>query len=175
MIASERLIDDRWMKLRADTCELDNGVRVAPYYVIDEPDWTHILARDEHARLLVTTQYRHGSGVTGNEFPGGVIDAGEAPLAAAQRELLEESGYEAEHWSELVCFYANPARQTNRVHVYLASGLHGPARQQLDRAEQIETAFHTDDEIIAQIASGRFAQGLHIASFYMALARRQGS
>jgi len=168
------ILQDRWMTLHAEACQLGNGVVLDPYYVIEERDWVHVYARAADGRVLTVTQYRHPAGLFCTELPGGVVDAGEAPLAAARRELREETGYGAARWEEVGRLWANPARQTNRVHIFLAEGLDEGGAQSLDEAEEIIHQFETEDEVKARIVSGDFGQALHVASFYLVLDRLAG-
>jgi 8-oxo-dGTP pyrophosphatase MutT (NUDIX family) len=168
-LARTTVLEDRWMRLYAEACRLGNGVVLDPYYVIEERDWVHVFAVGADARLLTVTQYRHPAGLFCSELPGGVVDAGESPLAAARRELREETGFSARRWEKVGEAWANPARQTNRVHLFLAEGLDDGGAQALDESEEIVHQFETVAEVKAGIAAGVFAQALHIASFYMAL------
>ena len=173
-LARTTVLEDRWMRLYAEACRLGNGVVLDPYYVIEERDWVHVFARGDDGRLLTVTQYRHPAGLFCVELPGGVVDAGEEPLAAAQRELREETGHAATRWEKVGQLWANPARQTNRVHLFLAEGLDDGGAQALDEAEEIVHQFETEAEVKAKIASGAFGQSLHVASFYMALEHLRG-
>ncbi len=166
---STPLVNDRWMNLRADRCALGNGTVIAPYYVIEEQEWVHIVPVHDDGRMLLVTQYRYAAEATCVEFPGGVVDACESPLDAAPRELLEETGFHARDWQPVASFFANPARQTNRVHVFLARGLTRVSAQKLDDSEDIVCSDASTDEVTAMIKDGRFSQGLHIASFYLAM------
>ena len=169
-LESTPLVTDRWMKLSADRCALANGTVIEPYYVMAEAEWVHIVPVHEDGRIVLVSQYRYPGRATCVEFPGGVVDAGESPAAAAPRELLEETGFQARDWLPVAAFFANPARQTNRVHVFLARGLTRVSAQQLDHSEDIVCSDASIDEVTAMINSGSFSQGLHIASFYLAMA-----
>ncbi len=166
---STAVIHDRWINLTADRCTLGNGELIEPYYVMHEPEYVHIVPVHDDGRMVLVSQYRYPGRATCVEFPGGVVDACESPLDAAPRELLEETGFDARDWQPVASFFANPARQTNRVHVFLAAGLTRVSAQQLDDSEDIVCSDASTDEVTAMIKDGRFSQGLHIASFYLAM------
>lgn len=162
------VVEDRWLKLYADSCELPNGQSIEPFYVVEEKEWVHIVAIDQNGEVLVTKQYRYAADIVCTELPCGAVEDGEAPLAAAKRELKEETGYEANEWIRLHVSYANPARQTNRIHCYLARDLHDSGIRDLDVSEDIVCKFSSRSDVKKFIHSGEFAQSLHIASFLMA-------
>jgi ADP-ribose pyrophosphatase len=84
-------------------------------------------------RVLLERQYRHAAGDYLWELPAGRIDPGERELHAAQRELLEETGYTADRWRRILHFYASPGFVAETMSVYLAMGLHaGPAQPEED-------------------------------------------
>jgi ADP-ribose pyrophosphatase len=168
-IASKWLVQDRWLSLRADICEIQNGLIVDPYYVMEERDWVHVFARDNQDRVLVVRQYRYAGNVECGELPGGVVESGETPEATARRELQEETGYLAHTWLKVGKVFANPARQTNFIHIYLASDLSIRGEQRLDESEEISIEFLSVADIKTAIETGEFAQALHIASFYLSL------
>src|SRR5260370_4045169 len=85
-----------------------------------------ILAVDEcrgTSRVLLERQYRHAAGDYLWELPAGRIDPGEKELPAAQRELLEETGYTALHWRRILNFYASPGFMAETMSVFMATGL----------------------------------------------------
>jgi len=119
--------------------------------------------------MLLTRQYRYAANVTCGELPFGAAKEGEEPLTAAKHELKEETGYVAHHWTELAVLFANPARQTNRIHCFLARTLSLVGAQTLDATEDITFEFVPCPEVLRRIRYGDFAQALHVGSFLLAL------
>ncbi len=100
-----------------------------------------ILAVDESGgerRVLLERQYRHAARQTLWELPAGRIDTGESELAAAKRELLEETGYTAARWRCVLRFYASPGFLAETMNIYLAHGLR-PGAAQPEADEVIRT------------------------------------
>ncbi len=95
-----------------------------------------VLAVDETRsvpRVLLERQYRHAAKDYLWELPAGRIDPGERELAAAKRELLEETGYRARHWRRILNFYASPGFMAETMSVFLATSLEaGPAQPEAD-------------------------------------------
>ena len=121
-------------------------------------------------RILIVRQYRHGAREVCAEIPCGLIDDSDAsPLDAVKRELLEETGCEAKRIESLGSVYANPARQTNKVHSFIAFGTRQVAEQHLDETEDIEFEFVEINKLMQLIDRGEFSQSLHISSIFLAL------
>jgi 8-oxo-dGTP pyrophosphatase MutT (NUDIX family) len=165
---SSTIIRDRWIDLRADDCTTPAGVRISPYYVLRYPDWAHSICLDQDNRVCVVKQYRHGALRVMMELPGGVVEAGEDPLMAAKRELLEETGIRATQWRACGNFSPNPATHTNRFHVF-ACRVQSIEAPHPDDSEEIQSGFLTLAQIRAAIDSGEFGQLLHIGALCRAL------
>jgi ADP-ribose pyrophosphatase len=92
-----------------------------------------VLAVDDRGRILLERQYRHAAQSMMWELPAGRIDEGESVLAAAKRELLEETGYTAQTWKKILYFYVSPGFLDETMSIYLARRLKaGKAQPETD-------------------------------------------
>ncbi len=138
-----------------------------PFYILSTRDWVNIIALTADRKVLLVSQYRHGSGEVSLEIPGGAVDSkGEAPLKAAQRELLEETGHEAGEWHLLGRVRPNPAILDNCCHLYLALGARKVADLSLDEAEELEVSLRDLSELESLVRDGKIQHALVVAAFY---------
>ncbi len=113
--------------------------------------------------ILLERQYRHAAGQFLLELPAGRIEPGEAPLAAAKRELIEETGYRAKKWSKLVQYYASPGFLSEYFNIFLAEDLTaGVATPEED--EKIEMLHVPLSQLLEQIHAGKIQDGKTILS-----------
>lgn len=97
-------------------------------------------SKKSQPRILLEHQYRHAAQSMMWELPAGRIDEGETPLAAAKRELIEETGYRAKKWRQILFFYVSPGFLDETMTIYLAEHLAlGVAEPEAD--ERIEAKF----------------------------------
>lgn len=133
--------------------------------IVRHPGSVVILAVDDsHSQphVLLASQYRYAAGRPLWELPAGRIDHGEKPLAAAKRELLEETGYRARHWKRALFYYASPGFLDETMAVYMASGLQA-GQAQPEEDEIIHIRLFPLPAALRMVMSGRILDGKTIA------------
>jgi ADP-ribose pyrophosphatase len=113
--------------------------------------------------IVVERQYRHAANQFLWELPAGKLDPGEEPLAGAQRELEEETGYRAKRWKPLVEYFASPGFLGESMKVFLAEGLiPGDAHPEED--EEIELRLVKLSDAVKMIEQGAILDGKTLTS-----------
>jgi 8-oxo-dGTP pyrophosphatase MutT (NUDIX family) len=137
------------------------------YAVIHAPDWVNVVAVTPDRRIVLVNQFRFGSDALSLEIPGGTVEAGEEPLAAGMRELLEETGYGGKDARLLGSVRPNPAIMDNRCHYVLVEGAvpTGPMDWDLDEVIEVSTA--PVKEVLAWARTGRITHSLSVAALML--------
>lgn len=154
-LAATRIFDLRGVQFRHPARGTERE-----FVVIDAPDWVNVLALTPDHRLVMVNQFRYGIDAFSWEIPGGMIDAGEDPVAAAVRELQEETGYVGTSARLLGSVNPNPAIMNNRCHLVLVENVVSKEAQEWDDDEEIELTTLPVDEVYAWGQSGRITHSL---------------
>lgn len=166
ILESKYLVKRPWLTARVDKVELPNGVVHPEYYVLEYPTWVNIIAITTEGRFVMVEQYRHGLADVFTELVAGVAEKGEAPLQAARRELLEETGYGNGEWQLFTVLSANPGSMTNLTYTFLATGVEPVSGQHLDATEDIAVKLLTQDEIKGMLLENEIKQSLMAAPLW---------
>lgn len=170
VLGSKELFRAGFFSLRSDRCELPDGRIMPNYYIFDFKDWVNIVALNQRNEMILVEQYRHACEEVAIEIPGGSSDAvdEENYQSAAERELLEETGYQAKEVIYLGKHRPNPAMQNNWMHSFLALNCEKVAEQSLDPFEDIKVLEIPLKEAYDLIFSSKINHSIVIASMMLA-------
>ena len=144
------------------------------FFVIRAPDWVNVVALTPDDELVVIEQWRHGVAQTTWEIPGGMVDPGESAATAAQRELLEETGYASDRWFRLGAVEPNPAIQNNRCATFVALNCRKVAAPSFDGNERIRGQTIRYSDAAKWVVDGRIQHALVVAALHWESLRRAG-
>ena len=119
-----------------------------PFYRIDSPDWVNIVPVTPDGDIVMVKQFRHGLSDFTIEIPGGMVDPGETPGAAAARELLEETGYRAADVVPLGGVNPNPALFGNTLHAFLGRKVERVAEVRNESTEETQVVIVSPAELV---------------------------
>lgn len=159
-LSSRVLGNFRIFRLAEEEFEMPGGAGTHSFYVLLSEDWVNVVPLTPEGRVVLIRQFRPGTSEVTIEVPGGMVDKGEDPACAAQRELEEETGYRAEALFPTGRVRPNPAILRNSCHMFVATGVRPIGRTRMDEAEDVETFEATWDEVDALVRSGRIDHSL---------------
>ena len=155
---TEDIFDGVILNVKRDRVRLPNG-HESVREVIRHVGAVCVVPVTEDGRVVVERQDRYPIDQVSTEIPAGKLDSKEEDrLHAAKRELAEETGITADHWTDMGLYYPAPAYSDEKITMYLAQGLH-LGKQHLDEDEFLNVAFVPLEELVEEILSGTITDG----------------
>lgn len=156
-LSKQVLLDhDKFLKVESHAVELPDGRVIPDWAWVSIPGAAIVLVRTEEGKFLCFRQTKYAIEGTSLAPVGGMLEPGEAPLEAAQRELREEMGCEAAEWVELGKYVLDPNRGVATMHLFLALGARKVTTPDSDDLEDQELLELSRDELEAALQAGEF-------------------
>ena len=166
LLSETPVADCKVFKIVKRTLRHPDG-RTGDFYVNRSADWVQVAALSDSGDpsdpfVLLVNQYRFGSARTSWEFPGGIVEAGEPPEAAAARELLEETGYAGGRPRLLASYSPNPALHENLAHFVVIENCRRVANPRWDSNEEIQSKLVRASGLWPMVKSGEIYHSIAI-------------
>jgi len=164
VVESEELQNCAVFRVRRDHARSPRTGQVHPFYGIEADAWVNVVPVTSAGEVVLVRQYRHGTREVTLEIPGGIVDPGETPIQAAERELLEETGYGGGALAALGSVNPNPALFANRVHTFVARGVEPLQAIQHSGTEETEVELLPADGVRKAVESGLIDHALVVVA-----------
>ncbi len=159
----------KWLTVENHTIELPDGKVLHDWPWIISPDYINVVAVTEDGKFLCFRQPKYGYQGISLAPVGGYLEPGEDPLLAAQRELREETGYEAPDWKSLGQYAVDGNHGAGKAHLFLARGAHHVTEPSSDDLEEQELLLLSRGEVEEALRKGEFKVVSWAANVAMAL------
>jgi ADP-ribose pyrophosphatase len=146
-----------WFTLSAQQVRLPDGRLIDDYYQIRLPEYVIVFAQTGCGKVIVERQYKHGIGKVSLTLPAGTIEDGELPVAAAQRELMEETGYASKDWRSLGSFVPHGNFGCGKAHIFVARDAHRVTEPNSGDLEEMQIILMRPADLLESIRTGDVA------------------
>lgn len=169
-IKSDVIYDGKILKLRVDTVELHNKM-YSKREIVEHQKGVGIIAYDGDDKLWMVSQYRIAVESQMLEIPAGLVDAGEAPIETARRELQEEVGYYPEKVDFLFTMHASPGFTNDKLSFFVAKDLR-ESKLDLDDDEFLEAKSYPIDDLYNMVLNGEITDAKTIIAIQYAVSEK---
>ena len=179
-VHTEHIVEDEWIDFRKTAWRFPDGRVIEPFYSYSRKNYVVVVATDPEGNYICVRQFRQGIRKVTTELPAGAIEhrdnrecednnvSESDALAAAKRELLEETGYESDEWTHLLTIPSNATMADNYAHLYMAKNCRKVASQSLDETEFLNVIRLSEQEIEEMVHNGCFEQVAHVTALLLA-------
>lgn len=138
ILKSQTVLKNKFFSIKKDKCQKTDGTITNDYFTVHRPDVAIIAAFTPQKKLIMIRQYRHPVKAMDYELPAGYLEPRDTNISqAAQRELLEETGYKAEKLKKIHTAYASAGFMNNNVHFFIGFNAKKISKQNLDESEEL--------------------------------------
>jgi ADP-ribose pyrophosphatase len=170
VLQRREMLDARpWLRVFLEIVRLPNGSVIDNFSAVEMPEYVNVVAVTRDGRAVLTHGYKHGLRRTSYHLPGGYLEPGEAPQEAAQRELLEETGYIAERWEALGSFVVDGNRGCGTGHLFLATAAYAVTEPDSGDLEEAAVGLLELDDVLNATRQGGIGVLSNAAAIGLAL------
>lgn len=162
-LSSKYVLENPWFKVRQDKIIRPNG-KDGEYNVIECCESVFVAPITPSGKILLVKLFRYPTQRVGWEVPAGGIDPGEPPLAAAKRELAEETGLSANGWQEIGKFNSMNGTSNSAAHIFEAKEFSEQGKHEQEEEGIIEVCAFSIGEILKMIQDGQIIDALSTAA-----------
>lgn len=166
IISSQPIYQGKIINLRLDEVLLPDG-RTARREVVEHPGAVAILAVNDSGEAYFVRQYRLAAAEDLLEIPAGKLEPEESPAECAVRELAEEVGVKPKELRQIALYYSSPGFATERLHLYLATGLE-PVEALQQAEESLQVSRISLPEAIKMAKEGKITDGKTLIALLLA-------
>jgi ADP-ribose pyrophosphatase YjhB (NUDIX family) len=154
LLNREIIHQSKFLEIFDDTVELPDKTIFDHYSVIKKPDIVIVVATTDN-KIIMIDEYKYAANAVMRVLPAGHLKLGERPIAAAKRELLEETGYSGDDFKHLGVLREYPTKDLHQIHVVLANNMTKQSSKKLHQGEGNKLEIKTIESIKSEIIKGK--------------------